>query len=83
MRFIPHSLGLAGVMVLVVAAFLAASASLPYTGLTSDQIQGQREQFQTAKLIAGAGLLFFGSGVAWLGCRRIFSTAVKRSEVTR
>jgi hypothetical protein len=70
MRFIPHALWLAGVVVLLVAAALAAGASLPYPDLTPDLLRGQDDQFHTAKLIAGTGVLFFTSGVVWIIFRR-------------
>jgi hypothetical protein len=66
MKIIAHSLWVAGILTLLVAAMLAVEASLPHPELPADLVEGQREQYRTAKLIAGVGTLFFISGVVWV-----------------
>ena len=82
MRFIPHALWLAGIVVLLVAAALAAGASLPYPDLTPDLLRGQQQQFRTARLIAGVGVLFFTCGVVWAIRRRVSARRSHSSGVT-
>ena len=70
MKIIAHALWISGILALLVAAMLVAGASIPHPELPGDLVAGQREQYRTAKLIAGVGALLFTSGVVWIISRR-------------
>jgi len=85
MRFIPHFLWLAGVVVLLVALARGSGAALPYQDPTLELLAIQRSQLHTAKIIAAVGSLLFASGVIWIICRRVrvFSRRSLSSSLTR
>lgn len=70
MRFIPHFLWLVGGALTLYATGSYSGHSLPFQDPTPELLAVQREQIQTAEILAIVGVVLIISGVVGAVCRR-------------